>query len=268
MTSLAVHCDFADTLLAPRRAAPAGLKATSVQEAEHRFAVHRNNVVASLVDALSDAFPVCKALVGDEFFRWMARERVLADPPRSPVLSEYVEGFADFIAGFAPADSVPYLEDVARIETLHVRAWHAADAQPVSEAAYRELVAAPQRLATTRVRLHPASGWLQCRHGAHAIWSAHQGLQDPSDASLEAVDTPRAQDVLVARAQLQVEVVALPPGATRFLDALADGKAIGGAIDAAHGVHPDAEIGTLFAILVRHGLVIAFDATLDTMGKH
>lgn len=268
MTSLVTHQDFSSSLLSPRRVAPAGLKASSTQEAEHRFAVHRNNAVASLVDALSDSFPVCKALVGYDFFRAMACERVLADPPRSPVLSEYVEGFADFVAGFEPANSVPYLSDVARIETLRVRAWHAADAEPVGEAAYQQLATVPERLAATRVHLHPACGWLHCRHAAHAIWSAHQGLENPSDATLAGITIVRSQDVLVARAHLQVEVVALPPGVVGFLDALAKAETIGSAFDNARKNYPDIEAATLFALLIRHGLVIAFGPTLDSMGSH
>lgn len=264
MTSLVMHRDFSGALLSPRHAAPAGLRVSSVEEAEHRFAVHRNNAVAGLVDALSEAFPVCKALVGDHFFRAMARERVFADPPRSPVLSEYVEGFAHFVAGFAPANGVPYLSDVAWIETLRVRAWHAADAEPVGEAAYQALAAAPERLAATRVHLHPACGWLRCHHAAHAIWLAHQELEDPSDATLVGIDVARPQDVLVTRVHLQVEVDASPPGLVEFLDALAKGETIGAAFDGARKQYPGVEAAALFALLIRHGLVVSF----DTMGKY
>lgn len=259
MTAIACHDDFAAALLVSQQAVPNGLKAASAREAAHRFAVHRNNVMVGLVDALVESFPVCRALVGDVFFRAMARERVIADPPRSPVLFEYTEGFADFIAGFAPADSVPYLANVARIEALRVRAWHAADAEPIAEAAYRELAASPQRLAASHVVLHPACGWLRCTHAALAIWSAHHGLDDPSDATLEGIDTNDAQDVLVVRPQLQVGVVALPAGAVEFLDALAGGEPMGKAFEIAIGARSGADTTALFAVLIRHQLVVAFD---------
>ena len=62
----------------------------------------------------------------------MARAYALAEPPRSPVLMDYGAGFADFIAGFAPAASLPYLPDVARIERAWREAYHAADAEPLT----------------------------------------------------------------------------------------------------------------------------------------
>ena len=263
MTSITAHDDFATALLVPRLAVPKGLKAANARETAHRFAIHRNNVVVSLVDALAESFPVCRALVGDVFFRAMARERVLGDPPRSPVLFEYTEGFADFIAGFAPAASVPYLADVARVEALRVRAWHAADAEPITETAYRELAASPQRLAATCVVLHPACGWLRCAHAAHAIWSAHEGIDDLSDATLEGIDTSDAEDVLVMRPQLQVGVVALPHGAVEFLDALKLGELMGKAFEIAAESQPDVDTSALFTVLVRHGLVVACDTELE-----
>lgn len=81
-----------------------------------RLAVYRNNVVGSLIDALADAFPVAQQLVGVAFFRAMAGVFARQAPPRSRILAHYGEGFAEFIEGFEPARSVPYLADVARLE--------------------------------------------------------------------------------------------------------------------------------------------------------
>lgn len=264
MTQAASRQVFATALLAPEQPTPPGIRGSDRQSSEKRFAVHRNNVVSSLVDALSESFPVCRALVGDAFFRAMARGRVLADPPRSPVLIEYVEGFADFIAGFEPAASVPYLADVARIEALRIHAWHAADGTPVTRADYATLVTVPGRLATTGVRLHPACNWLHCSHAAHAIWSAHQGLADPADATLAGIDTAQAQDVLVARPELSVQVDLLPAGAIEFLDGLAGGESLAAAFDQARRARHDADPASLFAILVEHDLVVA----IDTITEH
>ena len=41
-----------------------------------RFGVYRNNVYASLIDVLAGRFPVVARLVGEEFFRAMARAYV------------------------------------------------------------------------------------------------------------------------------------------------------------------------------------------------
>ena len=46
-------------------APPVDVTAPDLSEAARRFAVYRNNVVSSLVDALADTFPVTQQLVGD-----------------------------------------------------------------------------------------------------------------------------------------------------------------------------------------------------------
>jgi len=73
-------------LLDRTRAAPAGIRAPGGKEVARRFGVYRNNVFVSLVEALATRFPVCLELVGDDFFRAMARTFVELSPPRSPLL--------------------------------------------------------------------------------------------------------------------------------------------------------------------------------------
>lgn len=256
--------EFAAALLLPSRRVPAGIRGDGRPDHERRFAVHRNNVVVGLVDALAETFPVCQALVGEQFFRAMARERVLADPPRSPVLTDYAQGFPDFVAGFAPAASVPYLADVARIEALRVHAYHAADVSPVSEARYHELVAAPEALAAARVSLHPASHWLRSGYAAHSIWLAHQGLEDLSGADLDGIDVDHAEDVLVVRPAFEVVVTSLPHGAIEFLDALRSGQPVASAFNAAQAVADGIDRGALFSLLIQHGLAVVVDTTPES----
>jgi len=92
------------------------IKASTQQEQEVRLNVYRNNVVVSLIDALSDIFPVTEAVVGDEFFRAMARVYLLEQQPTSPVISEYGVGFSTFIRNFPPVESLPFLADLATLE--------------------------------------------------------------------------------------------------------------------------------------------------------
>lgn len=262
---------FAAAPLVPAMAIPAGIRAgggqkrrQDGQDQQRRFAVHRNNVVVSLVDALAGSFPVSQALVGERFFRAMARARVLADPPRSPVLIDYAQGFADFIAGFAPAAGVPYLADVARIEALRVRAYHAADASPVPASLYRELVAAPGALAAACIALHPACHWLRSNYAAHSIWLAHQGLEDLASASLVGIEIERAEDVLIVRPEFEVAVSTLPRGAIQFLDALRAGQTLASAFAAAQAAVDDLDTGELFTVLIQHGLAVVVDAIVES----
>ncbi|MDQ3510578.1 MAG: DNA-binding domain-containing protein [Pseudomonadota bacterium] len=251
--------EFARRLLVPSSGAPEGIRSGAAPDHERRFAVHRNNVVVSLVDALAETFPVTLALVGEEFFRAMARERVLADPPRSPVLTDYAQGFPGFIEAFAPAAGVAYLADVARLEALRVRAWHAADAEPLADTTYNDLLAVPERLATVRLVLHPASQWLRSRYAVHSIWLAHQGLDRLETANLKGIYTGAPEDVLIVRPALDVVVAPLPSGAIAFLDALRNGIPLLRAFNAAQAAASDVDGGVLFSLLICHGLAVAVE---------
>ena len=177
------------------------------------------------------AFPVVERIVGEEFFMAMARTYALAEPPRSPVLMDYGTGFADFIAGFAPAAELPYLPDVARIERAWREAYHAADALPL--AAEDLAVLRPDELATLVLKLHPSLRLLRSPFPAQTIWK-----MNASDGEIRPVDMSLAEDTLIVRPDAEVEVRVVPPGGAAFVAALMDGAALGEAAAAGAGGRP------------------------------
>lgn len=264
MSAIAQHTALADWLVRPlsgsRKEAPSPVHGVDAA----RLAIHRNTFVVTLVDAMAEAFPVTQALAGVPFFREMARQRVLADPPGSPLIADYASGFPHFVGDYAPAAAVPLLASVARLEGLCLRAWHAADAAPLATQSFQALLTDPARLARTGVRLHPAARWMRSRHAIHSLWSAHQGLADVSAARLGGIDPRRPEAVLVARPALDVVVVLLPEGAFMFLDSLSAGLSLQSAIADARHEAPDADVTALFSLLVRYGLAVElFDTRQD-----
>src|SRR5690606_26423719 len=123
---------------------PSGLTGPRGNKVDRRFAVYRNNVIIGLLDALADIFPTTQNLVGRDYFRATARLYIRAEPPSSPVIFEYGQGFADFVAGFPPARHLRYLPDVIRLERCWLDAFHAADAEPLSPATLASV--SPDRL--------------------------------------------------------------------------------------------------------------------------
>lgn len=238
----------------PRSRTSARLKIAGLDPA--RVAIHRNTFVVTLVDVLADAFPVTQALAGRDFFRRMAQQRVLTDPPDSPVVAEYASGLPHFVSDYPPAAAVPLLASVARLEGLCLRAYHAADATPVEAQSFHALLADPERLARTGLRLHPAARWMQSRHAIHSVWSAHQGLPELSAVDLGGIDPRRSEAVLVARPGLDVVVALLPPGAFMFLDSLSSGLSLQSAISDAQHEARSVDIASLFSLLLRYGLAI------------
>lgn len=244
---MTAHANFAAALLDPDAAVPDGLVAWNGSDPARRFAVYRNNVTSALSDVLADSFPVTQQLVGEEFFRAMARVFLRRSPPRSPILSAYGEGFPAFVADFAPARALPFLADVARLEWLRLRALHAADAAALQPDEIARALADPDRLPGLRLRLHPAAGVIGSPYAVLSLWAAHHGV-----GRLDDIDPFRPESALVLRPAMEVEVVGLPPGGDRFVVALADGLALAAATDAA-GADPAFDLAATLALLIRHG---------------
>ncbi len=242
---------FARALLDPALPCPPGLIAWNGSDPARRFAVHRNNVVVSLVDALADTFPVMQELVGPKFFRAMAALFVRHVPPRSPVLAHYGEALPAFIEGFEPAAALPYLADVARLEYARLQACHAADAEPAAAEALQQALSQPERLARLRLVCHPSVRVLASRFAVVSLWAAHQQQDAPQLPDPFAA----AEAALVLRDALDVLVLPVAASTAAFVGALLKGAAFADAASAA----PDADLPSALALapLARHGALVS-----------
>lgn len=245
---------FSLAVLDRTREPPPGLRAAGKQQAEQRFNVHRNNVFVSLTEVLAARFPVCRALVGDEFFRSMARVFIELSPPRSPVLLTYGNDFGDFIETFPPTRPVSYLGDVARLEAALTNAYHAADASPLSVDDLASL--APCRWEQMRLNLHPSVQIITSKYPIVSIWEAHV-----LPGGRRTIDSSIAEDALVARPDLYVEVHRLPPGAAVFLLRLLKDSTLRAAADEAFRVDPQFDLITTLSGVLTSRIIAGFQST-------
>ncbi len=178
-----------------------------------RFNVYRNNHIMSLINNLRDGFPVVVSLVGDEFFDAMAKIYAQNHPPTSPVMVFYGTDFADFIRGFSPADSLPYLGDVAMLEFAQRQALHASDAPFLPPTEYPSDA---EKLLGARVEFHPSLRLVESQYPLFDIWQAH--LND-GDHSIGA----KAQSIALIRQQDAVVHHPLDEDGLAFFEALASG---------------------------------------------
>lgn len=240
---------FVRALLDPELPATNGLEARHGLPPERRFAVYRNNVCVGLVDALAERFPVCRQLVGDEFFRAMARCYVREFLPRSPMLFEYGDEFAIFISSFEPARELPFLSDVARLEYAVGQAYHAENATPLPMDVIRALPF--DRLAGATAALHPSTHVVASTYPIVSIWRRHL-----SDEEMTPLELNHGEEALVVRPELAVNVTALPLGGSAFVHALEDGRTFGQAVIAASGIAADFDLtGCLRELLLAQAFI-------------
>ena len=242
------EASFADALLNADQPIPSGITAHNASVPTQRFAVYRNNVVMGLGKALKNRFPVVEKIVGEEFFAAMARVFALKQPPRSPLLATYGDEFAAFIATFEPARELPYLADVARLEAARTHAYHAADAAPIDAGQLATFDTCD--VGNIRIDLHPSVGIVRSPYPIVTIWAMNSGEQE-----LAPIQDWRGEDALVARPYLEVEVRALLPGGAAFLLALAGGRTLGDAAEAALADDPNFDLTGNIAGLIGSGLV-------------
>jgi hypothetical protein len=243
---------FADALLDPEQPCPPGLTTWNGSDPARRFAVYRNNVIVSLVDALADTFAVTQELVGETFFRAMARVFAYANPPTSRLLAFYGEAFPDFVGRFPPAAGVPYLADVARLEFLRVRACHVADVAPVRTEDFAAVLADADNLPHLNLSLHPSLAVFDSTAAVVSLWAAHQGL---GDLATVVPDVP--ETALVVRDGLDVEVSEISRAAGVFIEALQRGETLGSAMVSAQAVDPDFDAAMPLALLIQKSAITA-----------
>ena len=206
----------AATAIAPGRFAP-----------DQHLQIYRNNIFASLTGALKAVYPVVERLVGDGFFRFSADGYIRCHPPHSGNLHDFGKYYADFLTGFAPAASLPYLPDVARLEWAWHEAFHAADAPSLDPRQFAEV--ATDRQAFLRFTLHPSARLLSSSYPLLRIWQANQDGAAEREINL----TEGGVQLLVHRRDLHVQIETLSLGEHALLHALAQGATLETACEAA-----------------------------------
>jgi hypothetical protein len=216
-----------------------------------RLGIYRNHAFATLGDALKTTFPVVCRLVDERFFAYAAHEYLREHPPHARCLVEYGGDFADFLAGFEPCGTVPYLPDVARFE------WALNIAATVGEAtglATDALAAVPaERAAYLALRLQPSLSYIASPWPVDAIWQANQ-QHEVTAVDLEAgttrLEIRRSGDTAAWRR--------LDAGSFAFRRALADGLVLAAAMEVATMADPAFDLATALRQIFAEGLVAGF----------
>ena len=215
-----------------------------------RLQVHRHHVRHSLANALAATFPTVEALVGADFFRALAVAFVERNLPAQPVLAEYGQGFAGFVADWQPAQGLPYLADVARLDWALNVAWHATDGERL---AATDLAAEPaERLPLLRLVLSPGTSLLQSPYPVDRIWSASQPGAAAGEVALDG-----AVALLVLRQADDAGFLRLSPGETAFLAAVEAGASLETAAGNATATARDFDLSSVFARMLGLGCFAA-----------
>ena len=220
---------------------------------DRRFGIYRNNTTASLIGVLIAGFPVTARLVGERFFRHAARVYVQANPPMAPQLLAYGGDFADFLAAFEPARSLPYLPDVARLEWLRQESYFSADAVSLSATSLQAIPA--DAYADLAFVLHPAARLLSSRFPISRIWDANQ----PQHETVDRVDLSLGGErLLIVRPRHAVVTQRVSAGDFALVTAFAEGASLSQAAGNALAAEPAFDLQAALAGHLQHGTFISY----------
>ena len=215
-----------------------------------RLSVYRNTMLGTLANALRLSFPAVQRLVGAEFFEGAAQIFARECPPVCTDLNAYGAEFPNFLQRFAPAATLAYLADVARLEWAVNRALHAPDALPVETPSLATIAVNDH----DRVCFvpHPSISLLRSQWPVDTIWRA---VLQQDDTALARVDLGNGPALLMVHRQVgEVEVERLDEQPWRFASALFGSHPLGEALAAA----PDIDGAALLARHLLAGHCVAF----------
>lgn len=246
---------LAAAVLQPELPAPEGVRETVPGSALTRLGIYRNNALVPLVQSLEETFPACRHVLGAGVLRRLLIGFVRAHPPHSPVLQDYGQQFPGYLTLTRAGRAQPALVDLARLELLVVRAWHAADAPVLGTAEFAALLGDPAGLADLRFTLHPAARLLESAYPVGSLW-----LAERRGTSAAALAQQGGETVLVTRSDWSVEVQLLSPAEADLFAVLVCGGTLEEALAVALEKYPGADPAALLGTLISSGAASAVAA--------
>lgn len=243
---------FANAVLHREDEGVSAMIAPGAMTTKARLSIYRVNVIENLTEALKDTFPAVCALVGEEFFRQMARGFLCEHPPRAACLLWYGGDFADFIAAYAPASGVLYLAEVARLEWACHHAQFAED----DDALDTQWLARQSEAALQTLRLHLRAGAsvLACDFPARDIYAY---ALNPDETTMPGIEK-KPERLAVWREGGEVRTMEISAKEYAALQSFAPGATIAAASQHVPELEKAELLGRLFALhILRQKVTVA-----------
>ena len=216
--------------------------------------VYRNNYRGNLHDTLAGAYPVLRQLVGEDFFRLLAKHYIERYSSHNGNLHRYGNEMAGFLSHFENTQHIAYLPDMARLEWAYHHAYFAEDVPPFDLTRLANI--APESYGDLRWGLNPSCALLTSAHPVATIWQAHQ---DGAPADFHIDLDSGGDDLLVYRKELSVDIVSIAPASLHWLAQLQQDIRMGAATETTLSIHPDFDLATTLRHWLAQGVLIDFD---------
>lgn len=134
--------------------------------------IYQKSMHGNLSAVLKATFPVCCRLVGDDFFRQLAKGYIAKTKHLQPDITAYGVGFPSFVAQTISVHQLSYLADVARLEWACHHAFHGPSVFSLETAALAEVSVTEQPRLTFTLYQH--SALIHSSYPILRIWQVNQ----------------------------------------------------------------------------------------------
>ncbi len=173
-------------------------------DASERLGIYRGSVHGILTQSLGDTLPVCKALLGEEFFDKMCDRFIDQYPPSTPFFSHYGNDVPLFLREFEPVKTLPFIPDVAVFEWSRHSLWSQTPSEPFDFSQIATLNEEQQ--AKIVFQLSRSLHLFKSDYRIDHIWFAHQAN---SDIKLEDIDINSEINLLMWKSDNSIKIANL-----------------------------------------------------------
>lgn len=193
-----------------------------VVSARTRLGIYADSYVSRLVEALTDTYPVLRAVLGEAAFDELARSYVREVPSTTPSIRWYGERLAAHAYGQAGhTRTAVLLSDLANWEWALACAFDGTDCEPLDPATLSSI--APTDWAQLRFRFVPTLARVRMHSDAVAWWRAQQRGESMPEPQADA----HPSEWVIWRAGLKVQFRSLSLPEAWLLDAARIGATFG-----------------------------------------
>ena len=229
------------------------LQPESVEQSSYGVGLrmYQNTVTSGLIDVLSANYPTVLQLVGETWFRDMARYYVSVHFPAEPSLALYGAELPEFLQQLPSTQTLAYLPGIAHLDRLWTESHFAADA-PTLQAQHLQALSLSQ-LSGVALSLHPATRYRWCEHGEAIIWQHHRAATWPDKLPNKLKVEVMAEGVLITRPQGAIQIQSVSAPEHQFVTAIAADAVLGEAAEQVLQAYPTLHFPELFAKLIHGG---------------
>ena len=216
------------------------------------FNIYRNGYYRSAIDSMGSNYPAVLALLGEDYFRGLAKQYVTQFPPSAGSLVGYGGEFASFLAEHDISQQLPYLSDVAKLDRAWLNVYFAAENAPITVDEISTLMGRVDDIAMHQLELCTAIDIVSLDYAVTPVW---QILKETGrlNTAIEVIKKP--EYVLLWRQHSEVLIRPLTSVEFKFLSGLNTGLNLGEAAEIAVLDDSDFNLSEFFSNLITAGLL-------------